>query len=124
MDSTMIHVEDAYIKYPMIIQREEFIDHMVKDPSNLITDIGFGMLIEANVLANAVQSHIWICGKPMRKWFAENTAMLDWSSVFEVYNVFRTFAMEKQWTNKKIRMVREIYDLLSIDYNKLRKRYS
>ncbi len=75
-------------------------------------------MIEFNVLANAVQSHIHLNGLPMKTWFLENTTIDDWASVFETYNVFRTFAPGKEWNEQNIQAVRKMYNCVSFDYKK------
>ena len=59
-------------------------------------------------------------GKPLPQVVAEETTIEDWASVFEMYDVFRTFVPDKDWTDSKIKTVRKIYDLLSLDYKSLK----
>lgn len=84
----------------------------------------FAKIIEANVLANAVQSHIYLNGKPMRIWFAEDTDINDWVSVFEIYNVFRTFIKDKKWSPSKIQAIRKMYEAVLVDYKTLSRKLS
>ena len=117
----LAHDNDRQIKYPMILQRQRFVNHIVHLPEGNLNEVVFGMIIEANVLANAVQSHIFLNGIPMRQWFIENTNLDDWASVFEAYDVFRIFSNDKVWTRTKIQLVRRMFDAVSIDYKASRK---
>lgn len=118
------HDNDRFIEYPMILQRQRFIKPMIYLQEGDIRELAFARIIEANVLANAVQSHIYLNGKPMRLWFAEDTNMDDWASVFETYNVFRTFVGDKTWTRFKIQAVRKMYDTVSLDYKSFSRKPS
>lgn len=109
------HDSDRNIEYPPIIQRIRFVKDMVSEQAD---ETLFGRVIEFNVLSNAVQSHIYFNKLPMRTWFLKNTTIDDWASVFETYNVFRTFVPEKQWSEANIQAVRKMYDSVSIDYKK------
>lgn len=118
------HDNDRFIEYPMILQRQRFIKPMIHLKEGDIREVAFARIIEANVLANAVQSHIYLNGKPMRLWFAENTDINDWASVFETYDVFRTFVRDKKWSRFKIQSVRKMYDTVSLDYKSLSRKPS
>ena len=111
---------DRNIKYPLIIQRRRIVDLLVSESENIVTDLVLGAFIEANVLANAIRSHMQIDNLILPLYFAQKTDIDDWASVFDVYNVFRTFAPEKTWTDARIKSARKMYDYLSIDYKKLR----
>ena len=110
------HDNDRFVRYPMIIQRRRFIEQIVSMPIGSDGELSFAGIIEANVLANAVQSHIYLNGKRMRTWFAEDTTIDDWADVFKTYNVFRTFIKDKDWTPAKISSVRKMYETMSLDY--------
>jgi len=114
------------IDYPLIIQRERMISSIVRLPKNYIMDAALGQFQEVSFLSNAVQRHICFGEKKLdiRTWFAENTNIEDWASVFEVYNVFRTFAPNKEWSDNKIKVVRSFYDTVSIDYSRLKEKYN
>ena len=118
------HDNDRYVEYPMILQRRRFLRHLIQLPEGGIGEIVFAKIMEANVLANAVQSHIYLNGKPMRLWFAEDTNLDDWASVFETYNVFRTFVRDKEWSPFKIRVIRKMYEAVSLDYKSLSRKPS
>lgn len=109
---------DRIITYPMILQRRRFIKEIVNSNEGDTVDLSLAACIEANVLANAVQSHISFNGMPMRKWFQENTSYDDWVSVFETYDIFRTFVPNKKWSRFKIQSIRKMYDMVSFDYKK------
>lgn len=111
---------DRKIEYPLIRQRKHFLDAIISTENNLNTDFLLGSFIEANVLANAVRSHMPYCGLNLPEYIAQKTALEDWASVFEMFDVFQTFAPHKDWTNTRIKTVRRMYDLLSTDYKKLK----
>ena len=108
--------DDRFVQDPMILQRQRFAKKIVNHPEDGCGELWLWRIIEANVLANAVQSHIRLNGKPMRTWFAEDTDIDDWASVFEVYDVFSLFTEEKRWSLAKIRAVRKMYEGLSANY--------
>lgn len=119
------HDNDRFIEYPMIIQRRRIIRNLVSDKAGGIVDLMIAGTMEANVLANAVQSHIRFKGangtpQSVREWFVENTDLEDWASVFETYNVFTTYIPDKDWTDPRINAVERMYDMVSMDYKKLK----
>lgn len=118
------HDNDRFVEYPMILQRQRFVKQVINLPEGSLGELSFVRIIEANVLANAVQSHIYLNKKPMRVWFAEDTDVEDWASVFETYDVFRTFIDHKNWSPVKIQAVRKMYDALSLDYKSLSRKPS
>lgn len=119
------HDNDRIIEYPMIVQRRRFIKNLVLDKAGGAADFAIAGIMEANVLANAVQSHIRFKSangdpQPIREWFVENTDLEDWASVFETYNVFSTYIPDKDWTNVRIKAVRKMFDIVSLDYKKFK----
>ena len=112
---------DCKIEYPFIIQRRHIMDRIIMDEKGgKIEDILNGYM-EANVLSNAIRSHMFIGGVRLPLVFAQETSVEDWASVFEVYDVFRTFVPQKEWTDERIKLVRKMYNLVSIDYKKLKQ---
>ena len=118
------HDGDRYVEYPMILQRRRLLRQMIHLHKGDIGELAFAKIMEANVLANAVQSHIYLNGKPMRLWFVEETNIDDWASVFETYNVFRTFIRDKEWSPFKIQAIRKMYESVSLDYKSLSRKPS
>lgn len=110
--------EDCVIRYPMILQRRRFVHGIVTGTEGTGIDHALSSVMAANILSNAILSHMSLCGKFSFDWFEENTNIADWASVFETYDVFRTFIPDKVWTGKRIKYVRKIYDSVSIDYKK------
>lgn len=112
---------DRIIEYPLILQRRRIIDYTISaEKDNFILDSVLAAFIEANVLVNALRSHIRLDEVPLPRWIAEHTSIEDWASVFEIFNVFQTFVPGKEWTNSRIRSVRKMYDTLSVDYKELK----
>ena len=114
------HDVDRKIEYPLIIQRQRVIDQIVSEPEGGAFDLKMSAFIEANVLANAVRSHMHIGGLRLPLCVAQETKIEDWASVFDIYNVFQTFVPQKEWTGARIKSVRNMYDMLSIDYKSLK----
>ena len=108
--------EDCMIEYPMVSQRRRFIRQIVSDPPNGAINQFLGATIEAGVLTNAIRSHMHIGGIRLPLLVAQETTVDDWASVFEIFNVFQTFVPDKDWTDSKIKAVRKMYDLVSMDY--------
>lgn len=67
---------------------------------------------EALVTVSSMLLYMTYKGINIRKWFVENTTVEDWASVMEEDNVFQIFVDNKDWTNKRIRYVKEIYTAL------------
>ena len=67
---------------------------------------------EALVTVSLMLMRMIYRGTNIRKWFVENTTVEDWALVMEEYNVFQIFGSNKNWTNKRIRYVKEIYTAL------------
>lgn len=112
---------DRVIEYPMILQRQRFLKETVSDPIGGSVELAMAKIMEANVLANAVQSHIrFVGGLSIREWFARNTTIEDCCSVFETYGVFRTYVPDKEWTLFRIKQVRKFYDAVSTNYKTLK----
>lgn len=124
LEPQFAHDNDRLIEYPMILQRQRAITSIVNSDEDKSVDLVLSAYIEANVLANAVQSHIYLNEKPMRMWFAENTSVDDWASVFKTYDVFRTFISDKEWSRFKIQAVRKMYDVVSLDYKEFSRKPS
>lgn len=111
--------EDRMIQYPLIIQRQRFTKHIVSDPEDGLVSQILGATLEAGVLINAIRSHMHIGGIRLPLLVAQETTIDDWASVFELFNVFQTFVPDKDWTDQKIKSVRKMYDLTSLDYKRI-----
>lgn len=111
---------DRKIEYPLILQRRRFLNQIINTEKNLNTDLLLASFIEANVLTNAVRTHMPYNNLPLPEYIAQKTAIEDWASVFDVYDVFQTFVPQKKWTNTRIKTVRRMFDLSSFDYSKLK----
>jgi hypothetical protein len=105
----------------MIIQRQRFIVDIVTGVKNGPVNDILESINEANVLTNAIRSHSFMDKKPLPLAIAEETNIDDWASVFEIYNIFRTFVPQKVWTDARIKSVRKMYDLVSLDYKTLKR---
>ena len=54
----------------------------------------------------------------LRDWVKKNTVLEDWLSVAETYNINAYFIENKDWTNKKIRYIKEIWRDVNYKYKK------
>ena len=100
----------------MIHKRDSYIDLTLNEPTDsdyYITELGNfreGLFIEANLHSN---HDMTVNGESLFEWFDRETEPHDWASFFRYYNVFNILLSEKkEWTNKRIRYFRRIYDLL------------
>ena len=87
--------------------------------TELLLKIALETMMEANVLVNAIRSHMHIGGIRLPLLIAQETTIDDWASVFEIYNVFQIFDPDKDWTDHKIKSVRKMYNLISMDYKRI-----
>lgn len=102
-DSRMLHLRKKFI--------HEFVSYSP-------TEFGY---IESQYTEALVLCSI-LCQR-FRNWFVKNTTPEDWSSVLDTYNIASCFITEKQWSNKKIRYVKEIYKETHIDIKNPNFRY-
>ena len=114
----LVSDSDCVIQYQFLIHRKKLIPLLINDETSI--DSRLMAIDEASVIANAIRLHMHIGGISLPTFIAEETTMDDWASVFEMYDVFRTFVPDKQWTKAKIQAVRKMYDLVSIDYKSLK----
>lgn len=64
---------------------------------------------EALVIIATVLTRMTFQGEIIREWFVNHTAMEDWASIAQEYNVTQCFVRGKEWTKKRINFVKEIY---------------
>ena len=91
----------------MILIREKFVPSFMD-----LSEVEEVRYKEALVTVASILLYMTYRGINIRKWFVENTTVEDWASVMETYNVFQIFVSDKNWTNKRIRYVKEIYTAL------------
>lgn len=111
--------EDRVIEYPLILQRRRIIDEIITGEKGSTVEFLLSGIIEANVLANAVKSHMYLGGMRLPECIAKETTVEDWASVFEIFDVLRTFVIPKEWPDERIQAVRKMYRMLSLDYKKI-----
>lgn len=93
----------------MILIRDKFV------PSFLdLSEMDEVRYREALVTVSSMLMYMTYRGINIRKWFVENTTVDDWASAMKTYNVFQIFVSDKNWTNKRIRYVKEIYTSLRL----------
>ena len=91
----------------MILIREKFVSSFLD-----LSETDEVRYREALVTVSSMLMRMTYQGTNIRKWFVENTTVEDWASVMEEYDVFQIFVSNKNWTNKRIRYVKEIYKKL------------
>ena len=91
----------------MILIREKFASSFLN-----LSETDEDRYREALVTVSLMLMRMIYRGTNIRKWFVENTTVEDWALVMEEYNVFQIFVSNKNWTNKRIRYVKEIYTAL------------
>ena len=96
-----------YTDSRMVIIREKYVSIFMD-----LAEIDEVRYREALVTASVMQSCMTYRGIGIKEWFVENTTIEDWASVMEAYNVFQVFVPDKDWTNKRIKYVKEIYTVL------------
>lgn len=88
----------------MILIRDKFVSSFLD-----LSETDEARYREALVTVSSMLMRMTYQGTNIRKWFVENTTVEDWALVMEEYNVFQIFVSNKNWTNKRIRYVKEIY---------------
>lgn len=63
-------------------------------------------------LVTAFTEHLEINGIPIKNWFVQNTDIHDWASFFRDYDVFKYADLNKDWSRKQIRSVRQFYSAI------------
>ena len=96
----------------MILIREKFASSFLN-----LSETDEDRYREALVTVSLMLMRMIYRGTNIRKWFVENTTVEDWALVMEEYNVFQIFVSNKNWTNKRIRYVKEIYTLRQANKN-------
>jgi len=99
----------------MVVQRRKYLHDIVTAKGETF-DIEIRRYAEGLYLTGAMLTQMTYCKIPIKEWFITNTSQEDWASVFKELNVFQAWIPDKIWTKKKVRYVKEIYDLVSLDY--------
>lgn len=108
--------EVYHINSRMLIQRRKFIHSIVSMPAGDEFEALVRQYAEALVVITSMLLRMTYRGIPIREWFVSNSTAEDWGSVFSEYDVFQAFISTKDWTSKRIRYVRDIYSVMSMDY--------
>lgn len=93
----------------MLLLRDKFIPEFVntsKEEFEAVTE----QYIEAIVLVTCMLTRMTYQKINIREWFRQNSTLEDWTDVMREYNVAQCFVNDKEWTNKRIRYVKEIYE--------------
>lgn len=63
-------------------------------------------------LVTTFTKHLEINDIPIKDWFVQNTNIHDWASFFSDYDVFKYVDLNKTWSKKRIRSVRQFYSAI------------
>lgn len=103
-DSRMLVLRRKYIQDIVTLTTDAFEEELTR-------------FIEGIVVVSDILLHMTYQKEPIREWFVKHSSQEDWISVFQNYDVYQIFNPEKDWSNhKKIRFVKEIYNIMSYDY--------
>ena len=91
----------------MLLIREKYVPAFLD-----ISETDESRYTEALVTVSSILMRMTYRKINIRNWFIDNTTVEDWASVMEAYNVFQIFVPDKNWTNNRIRYVKEIYKAL------------
>lgn len=72
--------------------------------------------VEAIASVTRLQAHMTYENIPIREWFIQYTSVDDWASILKEADLFSAIILPKEWTPKKIRFVKQLYNTFSIDY--------
>ncbi len=90
----------------MVGYREKLIPFLLRDKTV------FKRYAEQLALLAQIKENAIIDGVPIKQWFVENTGIHDWASFFREYNVFRCRNELKDYSNKIIRNMRGLINLV------------
>lgn len=99
----------------MMVARRKYIEDIIMADTKSF-DLVKRQFAGALVIMGSMISQMTLGGIFIRKWFVEKTEIKDWLSVFKEYDVFQVFISPKQWDKKKTRFVKDIYNVMSMDY--------
>lgn len=100
----------------MIIQRRRYIHDVVDKSKEKMFDAEIRKYAEGMYIVGAMITNMTYSKIPIKDWFIANTTHEDWASVFNEYNVFQAWVPNKVWTKKKVKYIKEMYDLISMNY--------
>lgn len=98
----------------MLLLRKKFIHEFVCMSKEEFEKLTL-QYIEAMVVVSNILVRMTYRGVNIREWFVINTEIKDWAAVMREYDVAKCFISNKEWTNKRIRYVKEIYASIHTD---------
>lgn len=99
----------------MIVARRKYIDDIIMADAHSF-ELVKRQFAEALVIMSAILNQMTLEGIPIREWFVKKTEPKDWISAFKEYDVFQAFISPKQMDKKKTRIIKDIYNIMSLDY--------
>ena len=98
----IIHTESR-----MLFLRKKFISEFVT--WNEQNEIEMLRYAEAIVMVSSMLMQMTLEGINIREWFVKNSEYSDWESVMKKNNIFDCYELNKKWTSKRIKYVKNIY---------------
>lgn len=102
VESRLIHYRKKLIPYIVTME-----DQALEDLGEYINEIL--MLISITRIRRKTDEN-----QAFQDWFTKNTNEEDWASVFNEYNPFKAFVDNKEWSLSRVRLVRGLYNSLTI----------
>lgn len=100
----------------MIVQRRRYIRDIVDRSKGKMFEAEIRKYAEGMYIVGAMITNMTYSKISIRDWFIENTTYEDWASVFNEYNVYQAWVSDKVWTKKKVKYIKEMYGLISMNY--------
>lgn len=110
MPSSIIHTDSR-----MVILRKKFIPYLVTSQGPFFPYASIVFTLET---VFSVIHGLHVYGQPIREWFIHNTSFEDWGFFFCEHDIFQVFDQSKEWTPKRIRLIKEIYAKLKNPENR------
>ena len=99
----------------MLVSRRKYIHDIVTMPKNEF-ETELTRFVESLVVVATMLTYMNYRKKPIRECFVQNSTPNYWTNVFREYDVFQAFLPIKDWTDRKIRYVKEMYSKICFDY--------
>lgn len=103
------------IENRMILIRKKFLSNILESDLEQFEKIRC-QYMQAQVIVASILFRMTLGGVPLREWFITYTDESDWLSVFQKYNIFQVFNSKKTWNKKVSSRLKDIYNMVSIDY--------
>lgn len=95
--------------------RRKFVHDLVTLDDHSFEDLT-QQYMNVQVIISEVLRSMVVDGTPIKEWFIKYTDESDWISAFRNYELFDIYTPAKTWDKKKLRIAKNIYNAVSIDY--------